>query len=103
MTPNVRDALAWLVNLGCGVGKNGEQPEHGEFETAIEYGKDALLASAEKPSLMMPMSDKEWDAVRTVPWTDEDWRDFHGHIHVFKRRFIERHAKATNFVTEERA
>jgi hypothetical protein len=55
--PNIREALEWLVNLGCGVGRAGGPPEHGEIETAIEYGKDALA----------PVSPVRQDATETLP------------------------------------
>ena len=39
-----RAALEWLVNLGYGKGKAGGEIEGGEFEEALESGKQALLA-----------------------------------------------------------
>lgn len=46
MKPDIREALEWLVNLGHGVGRAGGPPEHGEIETALEFGKDALVTSS---------------------------------------------------------
>lgn len=42
MTLETADALRWLVNVVCGVGKAGGEPEPGEFEAAVEAAKDAL-------------------------------------------------------------
>ena len=39
-----RESLEWLVNLGYGKGKAGGEIEGGEFEEALESGKQALLA-----------------------------------------------------------
>jgi hypothetical protein len=41
------EALRWLVNVACGVGKAGGEPEPGEFEAAVEAGKSALGAAGE--------------------------------------------------------
>lgn len=41
------EALEWLVNVGCGVGRAGGAPEEGEFEAAIEAGKVALAKAKE--------------------------------------------------------
>jgi len=38
-----RAALEWLVNLGYGKGKAGGEIEGGEFEEALESGKQALI------------------------------------------------------------
>lgn len=41
----------------------------------------------------MPKSDVTNDpqrAIRAVPWSVEDWMDFHDSLEAFKRRFVER-------------
>ena len=40
------EALRWLVNLACGVGKAGGKPEEWEIEEAVVAGKAALRAAA---------------------------------------------------------
>lgn len=36
------NALNWLTHVACGVGKGGGKPEPGEWEAAIDAGKDAV-------------------------------------------------------------
>lgn len=40
------DALRWLVNIACGVGKRGGPPEPYEFEEAVALGKRVLARLA---------------------------------------------------------
>ena len=40
----LREALRWLVNVGCGVGRAGGKPEDGELGVAIRAGQAALDA-----------------------------------------------------------
>lgn len=40
----LRDALEWMINLACGVGRAGGPPEDGEWQAAIDAGKLALTA-----------------------------------------------------------
>ncbi len=43
-----REALEWLVNLGCDVGKAGGTPEINEYEEAIDFGKATLVGESKK-------------------------------------------------------
>lgn len=61
MTPDIRGALEWLVNIGHGVGKAGGPPEPGEIETALEYGKDALRAASVPTPLVFPQGEEAPD------------------------------------------
>ena len=42
---SMKAALEWIVNIAHGVGKAGGTPEGGEWESALETGKSALVAA----------------------------------------------------------
>jgi hypothetical protein len=46
----VVEALEWLVNTCCDVGRDGNSPTMNEHIAAIESGKDALVAAREQPT-----------------------------------------------------
>jgi|SRR3990167_2962872 len=74
-----RESLEWLVNLGYGKGKAGGEIEGGEFEEALESGKQALTLT---PSPMIEglrevMKDLEWMLKCHSIDVDEPDEDYH--------------------------
>jgi hypothetical protein len=41
----LREALEWLTNIACGIGKAGSTPESGEFEEAVRNAQQALSST----------------------------------------------------------
>lgn len=47
--PDLFAALYWILHLESGIGKRGGEPEPGEYEDALDAGKDAIVKAKGKP------------------------------------------------------